>query len=166
MRTTGTTLRLGKNRRVKSYRVPEPGERKAARKRVVLSNTNAFEVDGISEWNPEEIRKGAMDGTMLALPGQLVDRLRAIESFKARQGWGFFRRPACLVTKQTVHLTNLMREAAEDNTTLTRTIIGERGAGKSVMLLQAQASALMDGWIVIHFPEGIYLFSNTCIPCI
>jgi small subunit ribosomal protein S29 len=132
------TLRIKKKPPPKTGKPPQPGERKAMRKRIVLSNTNALEVPGmreldkglVGEWekgipdarrHAEEgdwvlegamgmaAREGAKEGEakngegvvgqVVALQGQTVDSLRAVEAFKTTQGWGLFRRPGLLLIR-------------------------------------------------------------------
>ena len=181
--------------RQKGYKVPAPGERKALRKRVVLSNSNALEVDGLRGWptitrpgnargmaglgkgrnkdgNLEEVDQleGPTSilvpvGKVVTLPNDTVDILRALESFKPNQGWGLFRRPSCLIreaTKEYVMGIEIAQRAglpgmegsASKDKIFKRIIVGERGTGKSVLLLQAHTVASAKGWVVIHIPEG------------
>lgn len=152
-----TSFRKGKRKIEARGRVPSPGERKAVRKRIVLSNTNALEVDGLVDWGA--VVSDSAVGTMVVIPDRLVDALRSIEAFKSGQGWGFFRRPATLIRKETMELTRHIyeHEASSGENTMRRIIIGDRGSGKSVLLLQAQSAAFEAGWVVMHFPEGITL---------
>ena len=156
-------LRLTKNVRVNTFRVPAPGERKAVRKRIVLSNTNAFEVRGLQDWNVENWAGEELVGQMVGLPGPVVDSLRAIDAFKPNQSWGFFRRPASLVRKETMELARHMEELelSMKKKSLRSMIVGEKGCGKSILLLQAQAMAFLKGWVVIHIPEGASQSSPT-----
>jgi len=149
------TLRLGGGKRGEPTKgkAPAPGERKAIRKRIVLSNTNAFEVPGIQDWSADNLAEESALGTIVALPGTTVDSLRAIEAFKATQGWGFFARPTTLVRAETLELARHIKNA--NGKTLRKLVVGERGSGKSVLALQAQTMALLNGWVVIHIPEGI-----------
>lgn len=149
------TLRLSKGKRGEpTKRAPAPGERKAIRKRIVLSNTNAFEVQGIQDWSADNFSEKASLGTIVALPGPTVDSLRAIEAFKHTQGWGFFARPTTLVRPETIELAKHIKNT--NGNTLRKLVIGERGSGKSVLALQAQTMAFLNGWVVIHIPEGVY----------
>ncbi|KAI9655682.1 MAG: 37S ribosomal protein S23 mitochondrial [Alyxoria varia] len=178
---TGSSLRLKKKTRVKSTKPPAPGERKAVRKRVVLSNTNAVQVPGLEEW-PIKTAAEAADGqdgadvkvsatslapvgSIVSLPAETVDGLRALESFKPSQGWGFFRTPSCLIRGITEEVLQGMKrseeKAGDPESVLRRVIIGARGSGKSVLLLQAQGYALMRGWVVLHVPEAQDLTTAT-----
>jgi small subunit ribosomal protein S29 len=185
------TLRIKKKPPPKTGKPPQPGERKAMRKRIVLSNTNALEVPGmreldkglVGEWEmgirdasrqAEEgdwvlggalgmvAKEGAKEGEamngegvigqVVALQGQTVDSLRAVEAFKTTQGWGLFRRPGLLIREESVTLSRKLIQAEQGNLRLV--IDGERGTGKSLLLLHAMATAFVRGWIVINIPEG------------
>ena len=160
------TLRLSKKTVVRESKSAAPGERKAFRKRVVLSNTNAFEVPGMQDLTLQNAtRYDVVRGRVLGLPGELVDSLRAMEAFQPGQSWGFFRRPACLIREEAVHISQWMdsisgglegenEHRVVPGSTVSRVIVGERMAGKSVLLLQAMANALLRGWIVISLPNG------------
>lgn len=137
---------------------PEVGERKALRKRIVLSNTNALEVQGIQNITQESIGNEDFQGQIVGLPGPIVDRLRAVEAFKVGQGWSLFRRPCMLIRPETIEYGKLIEQMNEkDGTrkTIRRVLVGERGNGKSVMLLQTMAMAFLKDWIVINLPDGI-----------
>jgi small subunit ribosomal protein S29 len=131
---------------------PAPGERKALRKRIVLSNTNALDVPGLEEMGTGTLASDSSIGMVMALPGEIVDSLRAVEAFKPGQGWSFFRRPACLVRKENVELAKIIDRPGGKTTR--KIVCGEKGVGKSVFLLEAMAMAFMKGWIVLNIPEG------------
>lgn len=147
------TLRLSKGKKGEQARKPPAqGERKALRKRIVLSNTNAFEVPGIQDWSAENFAHESSVGSIVGIPGTAVDSLRAIEAFKATQGWSFFARPTTLVRAETLELARHIKYTNKE--TMRRLILGEKGSGKSVLALQAQTMAFMKGWVVVHIPEG------------
>lgn len=146
------TLRIKKKAIVKTGRPPAPGERKAIRKRIVLSNSNALEVPTMVDMTAK--LDAAQVGTVIGLPGPLVDQLRAAEAFKTTQAWGLFRRPAMLIREESVEIAKMIQEVQEAKKTSVTIIDGGRGAGKSMMLLQAMATAFLKGWIVLHIPEG------------
>jgi len=137
-------------------RRPEIGERKALRKRIVLSNTNALEVSGLTDLSAESMIDERRRGQVLGIPGEVVDRLRALEAFKVTQGWPLFRRPAMLVRKETVDYGQKIEAMSEEGAkkTARRVLVGEQGGGKTLMLLQAMTMALLKGWVVINIPEG------------
>lgn len=197
------SVRIKKKIPSKGYKIPAPGERKAIRKRVVLSNSNALEVSGLKDWptalsmgaargiagfGTSNSRKSRADehgllegedpgsisvpiGSVVALPNDTVDGLRALDSFKSSQGWSLFRRPSCLVREATAEVVKGVEQAeraglsGSDSPALAqrffrRLIVGARGTGKSVLLLQAQAVALARGWVTIHIPEGVCLYTS------
>lgn len=158
----GKSLRLSKNTRASSGRPPASGERKALRKRVVLSNTNALEVQGLKDFTPENVaRLSELRGSVLGFDDATVDVLRALEGFKPTQGWNLFRRPAMVVREATVEFGQRLEEVKNGKSVVRRVITGERGSGKSVLQLQGMAMAYMKGCIIIHFPEGTNLASET-----
>ena len=137
-------------------RPPAPGERKALRKRIVLSNTNALEIVGMKDVNAELLNNKGLQGQILGIPGILVDQLRAMEAFKLSQGWGLFRRPGMLFRKETLEYAELFDDLGKKkDETIRKILVGERGSGKSMMLLQAMTIAFLKKWIVISIPEGM-----------
>jgi small subunit ribosomal protein S29 len=136
-----------------------PGERKALRKRIVLSNTNALEVDGMQDLSREMSgRLEGMVGKVVGLEGSTVDGLRAVEAFKTMQGWGLFRRPGVLIREENVELGRRMVGVKTAKETLRVVVDGAKGTGKSMLLLQAMATAFVRGWVVLNVPEGIFPF--------
>ncbi|TDZ12974.1 37S ribosomal protein S23 [Colletotrichum orbiculare MAFF 240422] len=133
---------------------PAPGERKAFRKRITLSNNNALAVDGLEDAAPETFASEEAKGTMVALPDQLVDQLRALEAFKTTQCWSLFRKPHVLVREETVKLTKRLNTAVTERQTLRMILTGDKIAGKSMLLLQSMAYALLNNWVVINIPEA------------
>ncbi|TVY31334.1 37S ribosomal protein S23, mitochondrial, partial [Lachnellula subtilissima] len=134
---------------------PMPGERKAMRKRIVLSNTNALEVDGMVDLSREMTEKLEKHvGKVVGLDGATVDGLRAAEAFKTTQGWGLFRRPGVLIREESVQLGKRMAGVEQRKETLRVVVDGAKGTGKSMLLLQAMATAFVRGWIVLNIPEA------------
>jgi len=134
-----------------------PGERKALRKRIVLSNTNALEVDGMQDLSRDMSgRLEKMVGKVVGLEGSTVDGLRAVEAFKTTQGWGLFRRPGVLIREESAELGRRMVGVEKGKETLRVVVDGAKGAGKSMLLLQAMATAFVRGWIVLNVPEGMF----------
>ncbi len=179
-----------------------PEERKAFRKRVVLSNPNALDVPGLpvlgqdalalaeeeeeaaeaaeaaeAETEAKDMMGGYDDdygaikaGAMVALPSGIVEQLRELRTFKPKQRWGAFRRPAVLWTDASVAIareilridsqrtpsSSLSSETSTSSSTFRRIITGERGVGKSTLLLQAMGLAFSRGWVVISIPECGY----------
>lgn len=135
----------------------EPGERKAFRKRVVLSNTNALEVEGLQELTAESLQNAdEVRGKMMALPGSIVDSLRAVDAFKPTQCWHMYRKPAVMMTEEAVELAKTMTESvSKQKSTARRIIVGERMCGKTTFLLQAMSMAFLKGWVVVNLPDGM-----------
>lgn len=133
---------------------PNPGERKAFRKRIQLSNNSALPVPGRTVLEADTLVDPKNACTMVALPDKIVDQLRALEAFKTTQSWGLFRRPHFLVREETITLMKKLEEASKSKTGLKCVLTGSRNSGKSMALLQAMSHALVNNWVVIHIPEG------------
>lgn len=137
---------------------PAPGERKAQRKRIVLSNNNALEVSSLKDLTKANVLSEANEGLVMGLPEAVVDALRDVDAFKTTQGWSFFRRPAVLMRKEAVQLAQVFKgveEAAtgQDKRTARRILTGKRMSGKSTLLLQGLSVAFLRQWFVINLPE-------------
>ena len=136
-------------------RRPAPGERKAYRKRIVLSNTNALPVHGMEDLSVENMCKQESRGVILGISEDTVDQLRAVDAFKPTQTWGMFRQPGMLIRNETVEYAKLLEELQSEGKSSRRVLVGERGSGKSLMALQAMTMAFLKGWTVINIPEGM-----------
>lgn len=136
-------------------KTPGPGERKAWRKRIVLSNNNAIAVHGLSRMDGTNLASPESAGKVLKIPEAAIDQLRASEAFKSSQTWGLFHSPHTLVRPETVEVCGRMLEAAAEGKTARLVIAGEKAAGKSMVLLQALVNAFLNNWVVIHIPEGM-----------
>lgn len=138
-------------------RPPAVGERKALRKRIVLSNTNALEIPGMQELSEETMVDSRLRGSVLALPVPMITQLRALQAFKPSQGWSIFRRPGVVMRRETLEMCRLFDGVSEgkvENAKVVKKIVtGKRASGKSVHLLQATAMALLKKWVVISVPE-------------
>lgn len=150
----GKRLKLKKRAIVKSSRPPAPGERRAVRKRVILSNTNALEVKGVADISHDTLLDTGYVGTVMGLPGSVVDQLRAVDAFKKTQGWDLFRRPCVLIRKESVDISRMLDSAQRERRTTITIVDGEKGSGKSMLLLHALTTAFMKDWIVVNIPEG------------
>ncbi|KAL2757402.1 hypothetical protein ACRALDRAFT_1068001 [Sodiomyces alcalophilus JCM 7366] len=143
-----------KKREIVRIKKPEPGQRKAFRKRIQLSNSNAAAVTGLPVLEAETMASKENLCRMVGLPDKLVDQLRALEAFKPTQFWGLFRKPHMLVRTETVSLMERLNEAATQKQTLRTVLTGGKNSGKSLMLLQAMSHALLNKWVVINIPEA------------
>jgi small subunit ribosomal protein S29 len=161
-------FRESKNVRIKKWNkgkekaVKVTPELKAQRKRIILSNTNALTVP-IEDLSLTNMADGQSRGQILGIPVTLIDQLRALDAFKITQKWGVFRKPATIMRKQTVEIGRLIDRQARERKTVRRFLTGDRGTGKSVVLLQAMAMALLKGWIVISVPDGQTCFFSCLI---
>lgn len=159
----GKKMKLGKFKKKKNIdrgKPPAPGERKAFRKRILLSNNNALSVPGLGELSADAMLDPTKTGRVLAIPNELVDQLRAVEAFKPSQCWGLFRQPSILVRAETTDLAKRMQDSARKQETLRLVITGEKLAGKSTLLLQSMAYGYLNGWIVFNIPEGESLLGS------
>lgn len=89
-------------------RVSKPGEvgaRRAERKKIVLANPNATDVE------LDTLRakiSGKVDGAVVKFDGPTIDMLRLLEVFQLKQGWQFFHRPSTLIRKESIELGKLL----------------------------------------------------------
>ncbi|KAL1848865.1 hypothetical protein Daus18300_013477 [Diaporthe australafricana] len=154
---TGKRMQLSKFKKPKDIvrgKTPLPGERKAWRKRIVLSNNNAIPVHGSPRLDAENMVAPDSAGKVFKIPEGTMDQLRASEAFKPSQTWGLFHSPHTLVRPETVEMCGGMKEKAAKGETLRMAISGDRASGKSVVLLQAMANAFLNEWVVINIPEA------------
>jgi len=152
-KTTG--VRLKKNVRVKPNIAPV-GERRTARKRIVLSNTNALEVNGMETLSTESMGQDGSLGKVMALPGELLDQLRDCQAFKTTQNWNMFRRPATMIRAETLDIAKNVEEVDKrQGKNVKYLVTGEKGSGKSILTLQAMSMAFMKQWVVLNIPEGM-----------
>jgi len=140
---------------------PMIGERKALRKRIVLSNTNALEVQGLQDLTVKNMVDELHIGRVLALNGELLDQLRELKAFKRTQNWKMFRKPGTLMRRESVELGRTVLDVKASNAeqkprTVRRIIAGARNTGKSLMLVQAMSMAFLNGWVVINVAEGMF----------
>lgn len=167
----GQVLRRKRKTKVERARPPAVGERKALRKRIVLSNPNALEVEGMQDLSPETMVDARLRGTVLGLPVTMLDQLRAVQAFKPKQGWSIFRRPGTVLRRDTLEMGRMFEkisgdgDASEKGKVVKKVITGLKGSGKTVHLLQAMAMGFLKKWVVITVPDGrshsIHLIANT-----
>lgn len=101
----------------------------------------------------------AQIGQVLGLDGKLLDQLRELKAFKPTQNWNMFRKPGTLMRRESTELGRMVMDvmaghAEQKPRTVRRIIAGDRGTGKSLMLLQAMSMAFLNDWVVINIPEG------------
>ena len=127
------------------------------RKRVVLSNTNALEIKGMEDLNTKNIGRESSRCKVFGLSESVVDSLRALSAFQPAQGWNMFRKPSVLWREQSIRIAQIMADLEKGEGSKARRMIltGDKGSGKSVMLLQAMGVAFLKGWIVVSIPDGL-----------
>lgn len=145
-----------KKKVVVNTRRPAPGERKAFRKRIQLSNNSALAVPGLPTLEAGKMADPESAGNIFALPADVQDRLRILEAFKPTQQWGLFRSPHVLLKKDVVDVLQLLESSVKDKKGARVVLTGEKLSGKSVALLQAMTYALLNDWVVINIPEGAH----------
>lgn len=143
-----------KRANVTPVRKPNPGERKAFRKRIQLSNNSALPVEGLGALEAGNMALEENAGKVFSIPDHVVDQLRALEAFKTTQSWNLFRRPHVLLRKETVELMKKLEGSVEKKEALKCVLTGSKLSGKSMTMLQAMAYALLNNWVVFHVPEG------------
>ncbi|EEA24529.1 hypothetical protein TMatcc_007632 [Talaromyces marneffei ATCC 18224] len=150
-------MRKPKKATVDRGRPPAVGERKALRKRIVLSNTNALEVPGMQEFSEETMVDSRIRGSVLVLPVPMITQLRALQAFKPSQNWSLFRRPGVVLRRETLEMGRIFEEIStqgpDQGKVVKKIITGKRSSGKSVHLLQAMAMGLLKKWVVISIPD-------------
>ncbi|KAJ5577932.1 uncharacterized protein N7459_006896 [Penicillium hispanicum] len=162
----GQTLRRKKKKTVERARPPAVGERKAMRKRIVLSNPNALEIEGMKDLSAETMVDARLRGSVIGLPITMLDQLRAVEAFKPKQGWSIFRRPGTVMRRDTLEMGRLFEkisgdvDAAEKGKVVKKIVTGLKGSGKTVHLLQAMAMGFLKKWVVITVPDARDLVSG------
>ncbi|KAL4920337.1 mitochondrial ribosomal death-associated protein 3-domain-containing protein [Aspergillus aurantiobrunneus] len=161
----GTSIKIKKKRPTERTRPPAIGERKALRKRIVLSNPNALEVEGMQELSGETMVDSRLRGSVLALPVPMIDQLRAVQAFKPNQGWSIFRRPGTVLRRETLEMgrsfDSISGEGDGKGAVVKKIITGPRKTGKTVHLLQAMAMAFTKKWVVITVPEARDIISGS-----
>jgi small subunit ribosomal protein S29 len=155
-----TSLRRKKKKITATARPPAVGERKALRKRIVLSNPNALEIEGMQDLSAETMVDSRLRGSVLGLPATMIDQLRAVQAFKPKQGWSLFRRPGTVLRRDTIEMGRLFEkisgegEGAQKGKVVKKIITGMKGSGKTVHLLQAMTMGFLKNWAVITIPDG------------
>ncbi|KAJ5658275.1 uncharacterized protein N7484_001924 [Penicillium longicatenatum] len=162
----GQTLRRKKKKTTERARPPAVGERKAMRKRIVLSNPNALEVEGMQDLSAETMVDARLRGSVIGLPVPMLDQLRAVEAFKPKQGWSIFRRPGTILRRDALEMGRLFEkisghgDAPEKGKVVKKVITGSKGSGKTVHLLQAMAMGFTKKWVVVTIPDARELVSG------
>jgi Mrp family chromosome partitioning ATPase len=97
-------------------------------------------------------------GEVLSFPEETIEQLNSLGMFNSKQGFQYMRRPICVVRPNTglVARQLLAQDVSHLGTKDRRVVVaGKPGTGKSFMLLQMAALALMQKYVVIAVPRGI-----------
>ena len=153
-----TAFRMKRKKPVDKPRPPPPGERRALQKRIVLSNPNALEVEGLQDFSVVTMIDSKLHGSVLGLPLSMLDRLRTVQAFQPTQGWSVFRRPGTVVRSDTLEMgrtfERITNSAEDKGRSYKKIISGVKGSGKTVHLLQAMTMAFLNRWVVFTIPDG------------
>ncbi|RMZ89243.1 hypothetical protein DV736_g3525, partial [Chaetothyriales sp. CBS 134916] len=162
--TDGGSPGRDKRQRRRVPSLPAVGERKAARTRIVLSNTNALPVRDLENLSVANLAQEERVGSILGLDDALLEQLRDAKLFKRAQNWNLFQRPATLVRGETVDLGRVVQQinqASDSQKPAVRQLIaGPRQSGKSVLLLQVASMAYTSKWVVVDVPDAIDHVNN------
>ncbi|KAK9722714.1 hypothetical protein K7432_002473 [Basidiobolus ranarum] len=156
---------------VSAKRIAAPAKKKASsftkkgkgpvgEKETVSSSTgkrNELYYKPSKEVNLKELPSEALDkhiGKVFALPEDVVEKLNTIGyPTYIKDEFEYSSRQALLYRKETKELFSLLDESAKQPGQPI-VISGERGVGKSALLLQAVARSINSGWIVIYVPAA------------
>ena len=98
---------------------------------------------------------------VLSFPDEIAEKLNALGMFNEKQGFQYMRKPISMIRPNTgLAARQLMSDDVEHLGTKDRRVIvtGKGGTGKSFILLQMAAMALMKNYVVLAVPRGINTF--------
>ena len=122
----------------------------------------------MQDLNANNISDPELRAKVAGIPGTVVSQLRAIEAFKPVQNWALFRAPGTLMRLETLQLGKAFDEITSKSggrKLVRKVVVGGRGSGKSIHLLQAMTMAFLKGWVVINLPEGLKYQFRSYIKC-
>ena len=96
-------------------------------------------------------------GEVYSFPEPIIDQLFALGMFNPKQGFQYMRKPICMIRNNTglVARQLLAKEVGHLGTKDRRVVVaGKPGTGKSFILLQMAAMALMQRYVVFAVPRG------------
>lgn len=102
------TLRINKTVRTRQ-KLPQ-GERRKLRTTIVLSNTNAPALD-LLQLTRDTLDHDNIHANILAIPSDVIDRLRTLEAFKRGQSWSWFHSPSTIIRRESLWLGRRLKEA-------------------------------------------------------
>lgn len=119
-----------KKKAIVRHRSPAVGERRAIRKRIILSNNNALRVADQPRMDGDNLAAQESAGRVFKVPEDAIDQLRKVEAFKSSQTWNLFHSPHMLVRPETVEVCARMTEAAGKGETARIIVGGREGRGQ------------------------------------
>ena len=102
-------------------------------------------------------------GEVLSFPAEIEEKLEMLGMFQPKYGFQFMRKPVSLIRPNSGLIARrLLSSAVEDRGTEYRRVIvtGKGGTGKSFILMQIAAVALLKNYIVVAVPRGLSSNSN------
>ena len=102
-------------------------------------------------------------GEVRAFPDDIARRLDALGMFTEKYGFQYMRRPVSMIRQNSgLVARQLLAEDVRQLGTKDRRVIvsGKGGSGKSFILLQIAAMALMQDYLVLAVPRGMDLVDN------
>lgn len=85
----------------------EPGARRAERKKLLLANPNAPEVE-LPPLTAPMAKEDNADGAVFTFEGTMIETLRTLGGFELKQGWQYFYKPSTLVRAESVEMGKLL----------------------------------------------------------
>ncbi|KAK6536113.1 37S ribosomal protein S23 mitochondrial [Arthrobotrys megalospora] len=102
-----------------SAKKPDIGYRRALRKAIVLSNSNAPNLE-LPELTSEIMADTESVGKVFAINFEDLEKMRALEVFQKRQGWQFFYRPTTFIRNESVGIARAMESVERYNGEVTK----------------------------------------------
>ncbi|KAK6362885.1 37S ribosomal protein S23 mitochondrial [Orbilia blumenaviensis] len=96
-----------KKKTVTTVKKPDIGYRRALRKAIVLSNSNAPNLE-LPELTTQIMTDTESVGKVFAINMEDLEKMRALETFQKRQGWQFFYRPTTFIRNESVGIARAM----------------------------------------------------------
>lgn len=96
-------------------------------------------------------------GEVYSFPEPIIDQLHALGMFNPKQGFQYMRKPICMIRNNTglVARQLLAKEVGHLGTKNRRVVVaGKPGTGKSFILLQMAAMAMLQRYVVFAVPRG------------
>jgi len=96
-------------------------------------------------------------GEIYSFPEPIIEQLLSLGMFNPKQGFQYMRKPICMIRNNTgLVARQLLAKEVEHLGSKDRRVVvaGKPGTGKSFILLQMAAMALMQKYVVFAVPRG------------